>query len=58
MAVGAANDRDQFPCGNTVKLRESTNVRLSELAGPMPEITGIPFTGLKIGFSVGVDAVR
>jgi hypothetical protein len=49
----------QFPGGSTVKLRVTTSIMLSELAGPTLETIGIPVMGSKIAPVVDpVDAVR
>jgi putative transposase len=54
-ARGAA----QFPGGSTVKLRVTTSIMLSELAGPTLETIGIPVIGSKTAPVVDpVDAVR
>jgi hypothetical protein len=37
----------QFPVGSTVKLRVTTNIRLSESAAPTAEMMGIPVMGSK-----------
>jgi hypothetical protein len=52
--------QDQFPFGSTVKLRVTTSIMLSELAGaPALETIGIPVMGSKIALVVApVDAVR
>jgi hypothetical protein len=48
-----------FPAGSTVKLRVTTNIRLSESAAPIAEMIGIPLMGSKTAeVAAPVGAVR